>query len=191
MRRRGLLVGAWALSTIAATLVGWVAVRQVTDQVSPATVLPLPSAVALVEGSSETAVVTPAATDAATAGPRRKGRRPNVQTEQNRPRTHDDGVAGTPTSPPPQPDPPAPQENPQPAAVTEAYELVGGAVTVRYRDGSTTLISATPNSGFDVDVNDGGPEKVDVRFRSDEHESRLVTRWRAGAPDPRREEQPR
>lgn len=84
------------------------------------------------------------------------------------------------------------EEQPSEAVtVTEAYDLVGGVVTVRYRGMSAELVEASPDSGFVMDVHDPGPEKVDVRFRSDGHESRLVTRVRAGAPDPETEERPR
>ena len=153
MRRKGILFGAWALVTLSATLVAWAAVRQVTDEVSPAQTLPFPSAVALADEET---------------GPRA----PVAEQEQE-----DAAAAGEPA--------------PEAPAVTEAYNLTGGVVTVRYRGETTTLVSATPNSGFGVEVNDGGPGKVDVRFRSDRHESRLVTRWRSGAPDPQREERPR
>lgn len=149
MRRRGLLIGTWALVTLGATLVAWVAVRQVTAEVSPSQTLPFPSEVALA------------------ADPSRAG-----------------GVAG------PAPPTVAPGEAGG-ATTTEAYDLTGGLVTVRYQGGSTTLVSAAPNSGFGVEVNDGGPDKVDVRFRSERHESRLVTRVRDGAPDPQRDERRR
>ena len=150
MGRRGLLVGAWALATLVATLVAWAAVRQVTNQVSPTSLLPVPAAVDVADLASE----QPAG---------------DQQAEE-----------------------PEESEGPGTApAVTEAYDLAGGVVTVRYRNGTARVVTATPNSGFDVDVNDGGPEKVDVRFRSDAHESRLVTRWRNGSPDPERDERPR
>lgn len=157
MRRKGILFGAWAVVTLSATLVAWAAVRQVTDEVSPAQTLPFPSAVALAdEGATPPAPVA----------------------EQEQEQEQEEAAA------PARPAPEAP-------AVTQAYDLTGGVVTVRYRGETTTLVSATPNSGFGVEVNDGGPGKVDVRFRSDRHESRLVTRWRDGAPDPQREERPR
>lgn len=101
-----------------------------------------------------------------------------------------------PTAAPPaaasdQPGAPPTEDAPTARAVTEAYTLTGGVVTVRYRGGRTTLVGATPNSGFEVDVHDSGPDEVEVRFRSDDHESRLVTRWTAGAPRPQRDERPR
>jgi hypothetical protein len=90
----------------------------------------------------------------------------------------------------PAPAPPADPDADEPAT-TESYVLTGGLVTVRYRGTTTTLVSAAPNSGFGAEVNDAGPEKVDVRFRSDGHESRFATRLRDGTPDPQTEERPR
>ena len=163
MPRRGLLLGAWLLGTLAATLVAWGAVRQVTAEVSPRPVLPLPAGVeiAQIAPSEDTA---PGRQAAARSG----------------------GGA-----PPPDAQPAEPAEEPAPVGVTEAYRLQGGVVTVRYRGSATTLAGATPNSGFVVEVHDSGPEKVDVRFESEGHESRLVTRMRDGQPDAEREERAR
>lgn len=98
------------------------------------------------------------------------------------------GDRGT-EQPKPQPDPTA---DPQPqAAGTVGYDLVGGAVTVRYRGATTELVQATPRSGFVVDVREGGPDKVEVRFSSDRHESRLLARVSDGRPDADRDERPR
>ena len=74
---------------------------------------------------------------------------------------------------------------------TEGYELTGGVVTVRYVDGTTTLVQATPRSGYEMDVKSRGPAEVEVRFRSDAHESRFVALWRAGAPVVERDERAR
>ena len=187
MRRKGLLVGAWALATLAATLVGWGAVRQVTAEVSPAQTLPFPSAVALADDVSDPG---PATDSPASERPREPAARPQrtAPPDPPAPVVPDEPAA----DPAPERDqPPAEQRPREESSTTQAYTLTGGVVTVRYRGGSTTLVSATPNSGFGVDVNDSGPGKVDVRFRSDRHESRLVTRMRNGVPDPEQEERPR
>lgn len=92
---------------------------------------------------------------------------------------------------PGEPDEPEDAGEPAAAERTEGYELTGGVVTVRYRSGTTRLVQATPNSGFIMEVHDRGPGKVDVRFRSDDHESRLVAEWRDGSPDVDREERER
>jgi hypothetical protein len=70
------------------------------------------------------------------------------------------------------------------------YQLVGGSVGVRFENGAAHLLWATPNSGFSVDSR-GGSTNVDVRFRSDSHESRLKAFWGDNGPEQEIEEQDR
>lgn len=163
MQRRGVLIGVWVLCTAAATLIAWAAVSQVAHEVSPQAVAPLPTTAAIADAS---AIATPSED------------RQVVRQQPARPATE---VADDQTQP----------EKSAPQTATEAYDLIGGIVTVRYSGTSTDLVQASPESGFVAEVNDQGPGKVDVRFRSDDHESRLVTRLRNGAPDPDVEERPR
>ena len=188
MRRKGVLTAVWLLATVAATLVAWAAVRQVTAEVSPSRTLPFPSGVALADGATAPAAPTQASDAPATEAPPRPRRSDGPAAPAS-----DRPVAAA-EEPPANGDREEPEDDePAPAApvTTEAYNLTGGVVTVRYRGSAVTLVSATPNSGFGVDINDAGPGKVDVRFRAEEHESRLVTRVRDGVPDPQREERPR
>lgn len=163
MQRRGVLIGVWVLCTAAATLIAWAAVSQVAQEVSPQAVLPLPTTAAIADVS-------------ATAAPSEDQQVAKQQSARTATEVADDE---------------APPDEPAPQTATEAYDLVGGIVTVRYSGTSTDLVQASPESGFIADVKDQGPGKVDVRFRSDDHESRLVTRLRNGAPDPDVEERPR
>ena len=190
MRRKGVLTGVWLLATLAATLVAWAAVRQVTAEVSPSRPLPFPSGVALADGATEATPLAEPTTAPPTESPRRP-RRDEPRTDGGPPPPAQDDAPAAPAEEPAAPPDREDDEPPAATAVTEAYNLTGGVVTVRYRGSTVTLVSATPNSGFGVEVNDGGPSKVDVRFRAEEHESRLVTRVRDGAPDPQREERPR
>ena len=62
-------------------------------------------------------------------------------------------------------------------------------MAVRY-DGSTETVSllwASPSDGFTMDLQDTGPDKVEVRFESDDAESRVFAWW-DGAPRQRVEE---
>ena len=69
--------------------------------------------------------------------------------------------------------------DPSSAPQDKTYQLVGGSVGIRFENGAARLLWATPNSGFSVETsNDGGT--VDVRFRSDDHESRLRAYWDNG-----------
>jgi hypothetical protein len=51
------------------------------------------------------------------------------------------------------------------------YQVEGGWVTIRTGDGSVSLESASPQSGWTVSVEDTGPEKVVVTFKGSEHET--------------------
>jgi len=85
---------------------------------------------------------------------------------------------------PPATAPPAPTATTAPAAGAPApedrtYQLVGGTVGVRFENGGARLLWATPKPGFRVESS-GSSGHVDVRFRSEEHESRLRAFWDGG-----------
>jgi hypothetical protein len=46
-------------------------------------------------------------------------------------------------------------------------------VGVAVSGSSVTLVSATPVAPYDVDVEDDGPEKIDVEFESETHDYRV------------------
>jgi hypothetical protein len=66
-----------------------------------------------------------------------------------------------------------------PAPEDRTYQLVGGTVGVHFENGGARLLWATPKPGFRVDSS-GSSDQVDVRFRSDDHESRLNAFWDNG-----------
>jgi hypothetical protein len=53
-------------------------------------------------------------------------------------------------------------------------------VIVSYAPGEVRLQSATPNPGFDMEIEDRGPDRVEVRFESDQAEYRVEVRWDSG-----------
>ena len=55
-------------------------------------------------------------------------------------------------------------------------------MAVRYLDGTVSLLWARPNSGYDVEVRDDGPDRVFVRFRSDRARSWVYAQYKDGAP---------
>jgi len=85
-------------------------------------------------------------------------------------------VPATP-SPPRSPAPLSPQ---QPSLDTRTFALIGGTAQLTCRGDSVSLNWATPNSGFSVETSteDGGAT-IEVRFRSETHESRLDA-WCSG-----------
>lgn len=78
-----------------------------------------------------------------------------------------------------------------PAAVTanRTVVAVGGRAAFRFEGGRVILEWATPAPGFQVDIEDDGRE-VRVRFRGDDHESRIWGSFVDGDPDTRVEERP-
>ena len=62
-------------------------------------------------------------------------------------------------------------------------------MAVRYDESTETvsLLWATRHDGFTMNLQDTGPDKVEVRFESDDAESRVIAWW-DGAPRQRVEE---
>ena len=77
----------------------------------------------------------------------------------------------------PAPDP-AP---PPPRTVSRTFTARGGTAAVSCTGEQAVLEYASPNSGFEVDEGGSGDE-VQVRFRSEEHESRLRVECVGGTP---------
>jgi hypothetical protein len=82
-----------------------------------------------------------------------------------------------------------PSEDAAPPAVTQTYGLVGGSVTVRFTGPATELVSHTVAPGFTAEVRAAGPERVEVRWESEDHESRIAVDQEGGAPRVRPEEE--
>lgn len=53
----------------------------------------------------------------------------------------------------------------------------GGKVVIRYRPEEVELEAATPAPGFDVEIDDRGPQRVRVEFESDTEDIRVEARW--------------
>jgi cytoskeletal protein RodZ len=63
---------------------------------------------------------------------------------------------------------------------TRTYALVGGTATLRFSPQGVTVVTATPNPGFSVDVEPEHGNGVKVEFESDAHESRVDGWWDGG-----------
>jgi len=189
--RRALLLASWIAATLAATLVAYLAVQAVAGQVVERHPEPLtaagvrqelkspptpdvdlannPLAAPPASASSNPAnVPSPGlGSGAATASTGRTPSTGQTTTSNSRPAT---APAATPT----------PQPPPAPTSSTRTFSLVGGSASVTCRGSQVSLDWATPNSGFWVETgtSDSGT-KVEVRFRSDSHESRLEA-WCSG-----------
>lgn len=115
-------------------------------------------------------------------GPTAPAATPEV--DQGRPQDHRDaGPAAPPPAASPTPAPPAP------AQTSRTFVLMGGSATVACRGAAATLVSATPNPGYQAESEsqDGG-QTVEVRFRSSAHESRLQASCSGGSVQGQTEE---
>lgn len=95
-------------------------------------------------------------------------------------------TTGPPTTTAPPTTVPAPTTT-QPEGATETFVLVGGTTSVRYEAGDVTVLWATPNDGFTVDIEPESPGWK-VEFRSDTHRSRVDVWWSNGPQSEIREE---
>jgi hypothetical protein len=93
-----------------------------------------------------------------------------------------------PTTTPPTTTPPTTTTGP-PATEIRSYELIGGSVTVEVGPNTVRLAGASPKAGFSMDVENSGPEKVEVEFKSESHESHFSGRFEDGAFVPKNEEE--
>jgi hypothetical protein len=186
MRRTGLLIGGWALATVLALVLGLQGVRSVSDSVTGHR--PAPLSASSVKAALQSAGPQPPPTSTTESLP----------VEPPPSSAFSSAVANSSSS-----SPSSSASNPGPAPDTESsgshgnddeasssdnhtsprqdatYQLVGGTVGVRFENGGAHLLWATPNSGFTAQ-NRSGASAVDVRFRSDNHESRLRAFWDGG-----------
>jgi hypothetical protein len=103
--------------------------------------------------------------------------------------------ATTTTTPPPPPPPPTTTTTTSttttvpPSTEIRSYDLVGGSVTVEVGNNTVNLAGASPKAGFGMDVENSGPEKVEVEFESEDHDSHFSARFEDGVFVPRIEEE--
>ena len=155
------------LGTLAATGVSWTAVQSVSGVVVENQPAPLSS------GTVSEQLKHPAAAPRPTEVPSPPPASPVEATEPpaaNPPLSQSPSSASPPGPAPAAPPPPTPA----PAATSRTFTLVGGSAQLSCTNGQIALNWATPNSGYWVETGteDGGAT-IEVRFRSDAHESRL------------------
>jgi hypothetical protein len=177
-RRTAALVAAWLAGTVLVVALGIQAVAEVSDSVTEARPAPLSAAAvrqALTEEGGSTPSTAPADTGttqpSTTATSRPPGGGPGTTTT-TRPTAATNSTATTATTA---------VTGPTPTGATEdrTYDLIGGSVGVRFENGTARLLWATPAAGFRAERH-GGSDEVDVRFRSETHESRLRVFWDNG-----------
>jgi hypothetical protein len=181
----------WLAVTVAAVLVASAAVSSVRDQVTdtptamlPPTTIAISSTDQLNAESAQPEVATPALADESSVTTTSA---PTVTTT-----TLPETAATTP------PTTIASSSDPEPAETTttttaptatttttppteiRSHDLVGGSVSVEIGDGTVRLAGASPKPGFTMEVENSGPEKVEVEFHNDDHESHFTGKFEDG-----------
>ena len=197
IRRVGMIV-AWAVATVAATGIAVAAVGNVADQVVDTP----PAAASATDDSSastgaDTSEVIRGASSSSNGNTSTSNGRRGTSTSNGGTATSstnggtatsssnggsvtstsNGGTTSTTEDPTPEP------------TATATYNLVGGWVTIAYGPGVVELVGAAPNSGFSIEIKENGPDRVEVEFESDDHESRFrADETSGGTPELRIEE---
>jgi hypothetical protein len=157
-----LLPAVWVLGTLISTGVAYGAVQMVSGSV--------------VESQREPRT---SASPAAGAASPVTGTPPGSPSPQPTTSPSQSPVIAPPTAPPPRS--PAPPPTHQPSSNTRTFALIGGTTQLACSGDSIALDWATPNTGFWVETStENGGATIEVRFRSDSHESRLDARCSGG-----------
>ncbi len=181
----------WLVVTVAAVLIASAAVSSVRDQVTdtPTAMLP-PTTIAI--SSTEQLVADPVQPEKTTP------------TAAEEPSTTTTSAPTTTTTVQPETPPTTNSSDPEPAETTtttttvpatttttsapttevRSYELVGGSVSVEIGDGTVRLAGASPKPGFTMEVENSRPEKVEVEFHNDDHESHFTGKFEDGRFEP-------
>ena len=177
-RRQLALAGLWAAATAVAVLVVWTGVRVVADDVTEP--LPLATGAAPVAAGAAAPPAGSTPTTVAGAGP-------SATTTPTTAATPADTSAPSPaTAPTSTTAGPTTASTAPPPAASEPWTRTatgrGGTVTVRFTASTVELVVATPASGYTVEVDDAGPDRVRVSFDDGEQETRIEARPGEDAP---------
>ena len=167
--RRVLLFATWLAGTLLATAVVYEAVHMVAGQVTELHADGLSQA-GVGHAVRPTATPSSAPPETAPAGtPPVPSSSPGGSPPQDAtPPVTGTGSASTTPSPPAQPND------------TRTFSLVGGTASVTCSGSQIAVNWATPNGGYEVEIDSSsGGGTIEVRFRSDTHESRLEA-WCSG-----------
>lgn len=66
--------------------------------------------------------------------------------------------------------------------VVRTWTVPGGGVGAACRDTTITLLFATPDDGWTVEVKDAGPENLEIEFRHGEDETTTLAACQGGIP---------
>jgi hypothetical protein len=178
----------WLVVTAAAVFVAAAAVGSVRDQVTDAPTAMAPTTTA---ATTTTTTVPPRIdTDTPRAGtsPTTTAASPLTTLTTTTTTTAPAVTTTRPTAPPSTTTSTTATAATSPAVEIRTYDLVGGSVTVEIGSSEVHLAGASPKAGFRMEVEDNGPDKVQVEFKSERHESHFSGRSEDGRFIPEIEE---
>lgn len=164
----------WLLVVAVGSALVWVVISRAGEGVvsSEAPVSTAPESPGRTSGSSASPLPTPS--------PSPTGRTPPA-TDPPEPSPSSSPPPEEPSEDPSDP----PDDPPDQQPVRRTWQGQGGLVTVECRGSSASLVSAIPDSGFGVEVDDRGPDRVEVEFEGRgeiDARSRIRSSCVGGAP---------
>lgn len=180
----------WLAVTATAVFVAAAAVGSVRNQVTETPTAMVPTTSTTAVSTPESSVPTTAAEAASSTTTSASASVGSTTTTTAAPTT----TTTTPTEPTPTTTTTVPVTTTTTASAPtdiRSYDLVGGVVTVEIGSSTVHLSGASPKSGFRMEVENSGPKKVEVEFKSDGHESKFSGEFKDGTFVPEIEESDR
>lgn len=103
----------------------------------------------------------------------------------NTTQTSTENTTGTSTSGSTNSSPPTTSNTPP---VTRVFSGIGGTITVRMENNTLTLVSYSASAGYSAEIDDSSGDRVEVRFESPDHETRVRVEIEDGEMKPEIEE---
>lgn len=72
--------------------------------------------------------------------------------------------------------------------ITSTFSGDGGSITVRLKDGVLSLVSYSAAAGYEIEIDHNNGDRVEVRFESETHRTRIRVDLNDGSMDPTVEE---
>jgi hypothetical protein len=173
----------WIVGTLLAVVIAWSGVKGVLAEVSDA-------GQPLIDGQAIAAALRSSSPAPASESPAGESAAPATPSPSLSPDPPTSAPAGTPstTAPAratavPATAPPAATASPGggATAMSRVFDLVGGSTSVGCSSTSIRLLWASPRNGFSVDVEPEGSSFLEVRFRSETHESKVEASCASGS----------
>lgn len=178
------LVVLWASATAVLTATAWLAVQVVADEVggAPTRVLSASAVTSAAQGSSQAPRPTVSSSPTPRPHPSPTHTAKPTSSTSSQP-THSASPASTPK--------PSQSDHSgsgggggsgSTSTVSKTFAVQGGTVAAACTGASVALKSAQPHDGWRVEVDNRGPDELEITFRAGEDETEVKIRCSAGTP---------